>query len=77
MDQHVLQANASQFSHDWNVNDQALKCELLLLSNKMKPEWTGPYVVDHVDANGTCTIHLTLNVMEWLNIHRLKPYTLT
>ena len=29
VDQCVLQANASWFSHDWNVNDQALKHELL------------------------------------------------
>ena len=73
VDQHVLWANASRFSHDWNVNDQALKCEPLLLSNKMKPEWTGPYIVEHVHANGTCTIHLTPNVTEWLNICQLKP----
>ena len=74
VDQHVLWANASRFSHDWNVNDQALKCEPLLLSNKMKPEWTGPYIVEHVHANGTCTIHLTPNVTEWLNICQLKPF---
>ena len=40
----------------------------------MKPEWTGPYIVDRVHANGTCTIRLTLNVTEWLNICRLKPF---
>ena len=74
MDQCVLQANALQFSHDWNVNDQALKCEPLLLSDKMKPEWTGPYIVECVHANGTCTICLTLNVTEWRNIRQLKPF---
>ena len=74
VDQCVLQANASWFSHDWNVNEQALKHELLLLSDKMKPESTGPYVVEHIHANSTCTIHLTLNVTEWLDICWLKPF---
>ena len=73
MDQCVLWANASRFSNDWNVNDQALKHEPLSLSDKMKPEWTGPYIVECVHAKGTCTICLTLNVTEWLNNHRLKP----
>ena len=73
VDQCVLWANTLQFSHDWNVNDQALKREVLSLSNQMKPEWTGPYIVYHVHANGTCTIWLTPNVMEWLNICQLKP----
>ena len=77
MDQRVFWANASWFSHDWNVNDQALKQELLSLSDKMKPEWTGPYVVEHVHANSTCTIHLTLNVIEWLDICGLKPLSQT
>ena len=74
VDQHVLRANALWFSHDWNVNDQALKREPLSLSNEMKPESTGPYVVEHVHANSTCTICLTPNVTEWLNIRQLKPF---
>ena len=74
VDQCVLWANALRFSHDWNVNDQAPKHEPLSLSNEMKPEWTGPYIVDHVHANGTCTIWLKPNVTEWLNIRWIKPF---
>ena len=74
VDQCVLWANASRFSHDWHVNDQALNHEPLLLSDKMKPEWTGPHIVECVHANGTCTICLKLNVTEWLNNRQLKPF---
>ena len=74
VDQHVLWAYASQFSHDWNVNDQALTDEPLSLSDKMKPEWTAPDIVEHVHANSTCTIRLTPNVTERLNIRQLKSF---
>ena len=53
--QHVLRANASHFPYDWKVNDQALKKEPLSFSDKMKPEWSGPYQVEHIHVNGMCT----------------------
>ena len=40
----------------------------------MKPEWSGPYPVECVHANGTCTVQLAPNVTERLNIHQLKPF---
>ena len=74
VDQHVLQANASCYSYDWKIDDHVLNKEPLSLLDKMKPEWSGPYPVEHIHANGTCTIQLAPNVTEWLNIHRLKPF---
>ena len=62
------------FSYDWKVNDQVLKKEPLSLSDKMKPKWSGPYLVECIHANGTCMIQLVLNVTEQLNIRRLKPF---
>ena len=64
VDQHVLQANASHFSYHWKINDQALKKEPLSLWDKMKPEWSGPYQVECIHANGTCMIWLVPNITE-------------
>ena len=74
VDQCVLQANALHYSYDWQINDQALKREPLSLLDKMKPEWSGPYPVEHVHVNGTCTIWLVPNITEQLNICQLKPF---
>ena len=74
VDQHVLRANASCYSYDWQINNQALNREPLSLSDKMKPEWSGPYPVEHVHVNGTCTIWLAPNVTKRLNICQLKPF---
>ena len=76
VDQHVLHTNTSWFSYDWMVNDQALKKEPLSLSDKMKPEWSGLYQMEHIHANGKCMIRLAPNVTEQLNIRRLKPFQL-
>ena len=77
VDQCVLQANALHYSYDWQVNDLALKQEPLSLLDKMKPEWSGPYPVEHVHANGTCMVWLAPNVTERLNIRQLKPFQAT
>ena len=74
MDQRVLQANASCYSYDWQINDQVFKKELLSLSDKMKPKWSGPYPVECIHVNGTCMIQLVPNITEWLNICQLKPF---
>ena len=70
----LLQENSKCISHDFIVNDQVMKKSVLSLSNKLKPSFSGPFSIQQVYTNGTCTIHLSPNMTECINIQRLKPY---
>ena len=68
----LLQENAKCISHDFMVNNQVMKKSVLSLSNKLKPSFTGPFFIQLVHTNGTCTIHLSPNMTEHINIWRLR-----
>ena len=42
--------------------------------DKLEPRATGPFVIQHVHANGTVTIRRNPFVTEWINIRRLHPF---
>ena len=68
VDQCLLQNNASRVSHDYVVSEQVLKKNVLLLLDKLQPSFVGPFLITQVHMNGTCTIRLSHNVLERLNI---------
>ena len=73
VDKRLLRANAKRIPWDYAIGDQVLKKEYLGFSDKMKPEWKGPYEVEQVHTNGTVTIQLSPSVTECVNIRRIKP----
>ena len=74
VDQCVQLANAHRLRHEFKLQDQVLKKSVLSHSDKLVPSFTGPFEVVQVHMNGTCTIRLSPNQTERINICRLKPY---
>ena len=74
VDQRVQLANAHCLRHEFKLQDQVLKKSVLSHSDKLVPSFTGPFEVVQVHMNGTCTIRLSPNQTEHINIRRLKPY---
>ena len=54
------------------MGDQVLI--LLRPKGKLAIKTAGPYPITHVHVNGTVTIARAPNVLERLNIRRIKPY---
>ena len=74
VDSRLFKENSSRIKHDYKTGDQILKKSALSLSDKLKPTFTGPYLILQVHTNGTMTIHLRDNLTERINIRRIKPY---
>ena len=74
VDQRVQLGNAHRLRHEFKLQDQVLKKSVLSHSDKLVPSFTGPFEVVQVHTNGTCTIRLSPNQTEHINIRRLKPY---
>lgn len=74
VDKNLLKANAKRISHDYRQGDQVMKKQVLGLSDKLKPQFTGPHTIEQVHTNGTLTIRLNPNVTERINIRRVKPF---
>ena len=74
VDKCVQLANAHRLRHEFRLQDQVLKKSVLSHSDKLAPSFTGPFEVIQVHTNGTCTIRLSPNQTERINIRRLKPY---
>ena len=74
VDSRLLKENYSRIKHDYKIRDQILKKMVLSLSDKLKPTFTGPYQILQVHTNSTVTIRLHDNLMEQINIQRIKPY---
>ena len=74
IDSHLLEENAKRISHDYRIGESVLKKSIWSLSNKLLPPLTGPYLIEQVHTNGTCTIRLSPNQTEPINIRHLKPY---
>ena len=74
IDSRLLKENAKRISHDYCTGESAMKKSILSLSDKLLHSFTGPYIIEQVHTNGTCTIRLTPTQTERINICRLKPY---
>ena len=74
VDKRVQLANTHRLRHEFQLQDQVLRKSVLSHSNKLVPSFTGPFEVVQVHMNGTCTIRLSPNQTEHINIRRLKLY---
>ena len=68
VDHCLLRENSKHISHDFKVNDQVMKKSMLSLSDKLKPSFTGLFAIQQVHTNGTCTVHLSPNMTECINV---------
>ena len=74
VDRHLLQAKAKRLSHNYQVCEQVLKKNVISLSDKTKPLFSGPFRILRTHTNGTCTIRLSPITTEGIDIRRLKPF---
>ena len=73
VDQRLIRENRKRVRHDYAVGDEVWKKMYLGMSDKLKPTVEGPYRVTQVFTNGTVAIRLSPNVVERINIRRIKP----
>lgn len=72
IDNRLIRQNQKRFSHDYVIGDEVLK--LTYQPDKLQPRGEGPFRIEQVHTNGTLTIRLSPNVIERINIRRVKPY---
>jgi transposase InsO family protein len=72
IDERLIRANRSRFSHDYHVGEEVLK--LVYKPDKLQPKAEGPYLVHQVHTNGTVTLQKNAHTIECISIHRIKPY---
>jgi len=72
IDERLIKANRRRFAYDYAVGEQVLK--LVYKPNKLQPRAEGPYPITRVHTNGTVTIRISPQVIERINIRRVKPY---
>jgi transposase InsO family protein len=72
IDDRLIRANRSRFSHDYHVGEQVLK--LVYKPDKLQPRAEGPFPVHQVHTNGTVTIQKNPHTIERISIRRIKPY---
>ena len=73
VDRRLLRENAKRIKHDYAVGDQVWKKMYLGFSDKLQPTVEGPYPIERVFTNGTVNIRTGANVIERINIRRIKP----
>ena len=72
VDQRLLIANRKRFSYDYHIGQEVLK--LVPNPDKLEPRAEGPFIIEHVHANGTLTIRVSPTTVERISLRRVKPY---
>ena len=72
IDKSLLRANAKRVDFDYQPGQQAYK--LVYKPNKLDPRCEGPYLITRVHTNGTVELQLEEDVIERINIRRIKPH---
>jgi hypothetical protein len=72
IDERLICANRSRFSHDYHVGEEVLK--LIYKPDKLQPKAEGPYLVHQVHTNGTVTLQKNAHTIERISIRCIKPY---
>ena len=72
VDENNRRANLRRRFKDYEVGDEVL----ILLENpaKLDARAEGPFVIEQVHTNGTVSITRAPNIVERVNVRRLKPY---
>ena len=72
VDQNNLRENQRRQEHDCNIGDQVLIISFKPDASEERGE--GPHTISQVHVNGTVTLMLNEEVLERINIRRIKPY---
>ena len=60
--------------HEYNVGDQILIIAYKPNARALDPKATDPFTLTHVHTNGTISFLRNAEVIERINIRRVKPY---
>jgi hypothetical protein len=71
VNQNLRRQNIRRFDYDYRADELVL----IRLPNPMKLQehFTGPYTIRQVHTNGTVTIQIRENIIQRINIRRIKP----
>ena len=72
IDRNNLQENRRRRTHDYTVGDQILVLKKDPAALEARAE--GPFTIFQVHSNGTVSFFRKANVIERINIRRIKPY---
>jgi len=72
IDDNNRRENLRRRFRDYKVGEEVLL--LTYKPDKLEPRATGPFQIDEVHVNGTVTIRRNNNVLERVNVRRLRPY---
>jgi transposase InsO family protein len=72
IDYNIRRANQRRRFQDYQPGQEVLV--LSYMPDKMDPRATGPFKITAVHVNGTVTIQRAENVVERINVRRLRPY---
>lgn len=73
IDNRLLQANKKRKPHDFRVGQRVYLERPRKPGDKLRPLFTGPHDITRVHTNGTVTLRRGPNLMERVNIRRIKP----
>jgi hypothetical protein len=71
MDKNLIKANKSRIDFDYQPGQQCYKH--IHEPTKIDPRWDGPYTITKIHTNGTVEIQLDDDLIERVNIRRIKP----
>lgn len=73
IDQRLLRANQKRRPRDFRIGQQVYLERPRKPGDKLKPLFTGPHDIVRVHVNGTVTLRRGPNLLERVNIRRIKP----
>ena len=74
IDQNNLRENRRRRSHDYTIGDQIMILGFKPSLSALEPRAKGPYTISQVHNNGTVSYMLNEEVIDRINIRRIKPY---
>ena len=72
IDQNNLRENQRRRHHDYNIGDQIMI--ITFKPNALEDRARGPFTISQVHTNGTVSCMLNEEVIDRINIRRIKPY---
>jgi len=72
IDENNRRENLRRRFRDYHIGDEVLV--LTYRPDKLESRAIGPFIVEEVHVNGTVTIRRNNNVLERINVRRLRPY---
>ena len=75
VDKYNVRENTKRIDYNYEVGDMVLiRKDTYKMLSKMDERFIGPYPILRIHVNGTVTIRKRRNVIERINIRRIKPF---